>query len=932
LKLKAISVLAEEIRPGLREYLNQGKLFFEIQDGLKYSHPQMRDLDLKEMNMIISTAALREAANSQDETFILEALYVGSFPRNEQLLEADKHFLTEETLGVMNVSKAHMRHGSDFIEDAWPTKPTNEMYQAAHGHIRQLLDGDDDIVQQNEDFISAIDLVAKTGIKEFDVEILQTLEKPEVFLELINARGGDPSIMRYLSHLPEDTKEQLLSSLPTGTALYTIPHLFQDKDKRAALIKERTASLPILADKTVGDILFLAKNNNTQFALMDENWDKIDTVLKLRNATNKEQFEYVFKRFFNKIEPEVIDLIKEGFSTSSPFIVEFISIHQNELGKSGLESEKIISELRKLAPSIQDNLKIKGQLFPAFTRTDELLKAKFNKKEKEIFDSAYKDFTNEAFIRINSLATGMTTDQLTEVSAEYQRLHSMGPRSYGRANIPFGKRLVSFSRHRKEIASILEDEAVVGHSLGIETIMESEDIGETVRLLQKNSSSLSSTRPDWVRLADLATEMLLKPSLTGGEDARKDLGVEVNGQIVTFKDIDPAILKNEISNRLQPALNPSPGEKAIATRRNRVLAYQIADEQAGFNVPAEWYIHSTHEVAPIMESANLAGECIGIQKLSTDSYPGFVDLQRLDEIWRSGSITDLPKQGRLYNPEGSFLLYPPIQTLPAEYSPHAGHHLSLAGISNTELGLIVMQSTNKDASQDLAATKQACVAQELYVPIVNEEGELLFTPEEYDQAVAELKKYVRINHFIHDEESLRNEYPELYIAADPGGYQTIGDHIENVTFRAANMAEDLELPDDQISILLAAAKLHDVGKLAKGKPQEVANVEAANQTLIKISGLSQEQRRQILLLIKNDELLGEVLKHIEPNKDASQGFSMSPYAKEKLKQFNRVFEDDALRTLVRILYQADVRAKGETTYAEWQISEKLRFLGMPEFA
>ena len=99
-------------------------------------------------------------------------------------------------------------------------------------------------------------------------------------------------------------------------------------------------------------------------------------------------------------------------------------------------------------------------------------------------------------------------------------------------------------------------------------------------------------------------------------------------------------------------------------------------------------------------------------------------------------------------------------------------------------------------------------------------------------------------------------------------------------------------------------------------------MEAAEAVLTRVVERDLDLERRVLLLIKHDELFGEILKamHAGP----AGGYEVSAYARAKLEQMSRVFPSESMRRCLQALYESDVIAKGRDHYAVLEVAEKLK--------
>lgn len=155
---------------------------------------------------------------------------------------------------------------------------------------------------------------------------------------------------------------------------------------------------------------------------------------------------------------------------------------------------------------------------------------------------------------------------------------------------------------------------------------------------------------------------------------------------------------------------------------------------------------------------------------------------------------------------------------------------------------------------------------------------------------------------------------------DSDNRQMLSVHMNRAARRALQLAKAVGLAPELQQVLCVAGKLHDLGKLDEG-PQEETNVSAARAQLARVADLDPDTTRQVLLLIRYDELLGEILKGCDCS-------SLTEFAQVKRDQLGRIFGGTpALERALVVLYLADIQSKGVDLFTKWNIGPKLEFLG-----
>lgn len=192
-----------------------------------------------------------------------------------------------------------------------------------------------------------------------------------------------------------------------------------------------------------------------------------------------------------------------------------------------------------------------------------------------------------------------------------------------------------------------------------------------------------------------------------------------------------------------------PQAKIQADLRNRDLA------STTLNLDANYYIHGSpvDVVDSVLLNGNLPQEALG-EGSDTDSYPFHVDFGVLGPIGSSTEY-DLEKdinatKSNGYGHRGSlglngqiFYLYRRTEDSYESskiYGPGEEHKLILGGMPASEISGIVLRNSEKT----LDKTKRAVLENGFYIPIYDIQGNLLFTPTEYDRVYQDLNLSVPV--------------------------------------------------------------------------------------------------------------------------------------------------------------------------------------------
>lgn len=177
-----------------------------------------------------------------------------------------------------------------------------------------------------------------------------------------------------------------------------------------------------------------------------------------------------------------------------------------------------------------------------------------------------------------------------------------------------------------------------------------------------------------------------------------------------------------------------------------------------------------------------------------------------------------------------------------------------------------------------------------------------------------------VDHFLFDNSYLDH----LDISGGGGHAHTVKEHSLLVEQKVSAGFADANISPRLQTVLRLAARLHDSGKASVDADiQEISNVIAAKELLGKIRFLKIEDERLVLKFVRNDEMLGEILK--EMNFEFGK-WHLSKEGRDKLKKFKEIFTDEEERRAILLLYQSDVRSIGGQEYNQWMVEEKLKEL------
>lgn len=404
--------------------------------------------------------------------------------------------------------------------------------------------------------------------------------------------------------------------------------------------------------------------------------------------------------------------------------------------------------------------------------------------------------------------------------------------------------------------------------------------------------------------------------------------VEGEVQTVPYKELsytDKIKVLHEMVKR-SIEISRSTEAKNQASERNRQAPGQ-------FQFKTGMYLHGldANVLVPFIRNGNICGEALG-PSAEKDSFPFQVDYSYIqpDAEMAGKSLTEViqPLQansrGNTHVEGGDAQVIAVTDRDQSTWEKGVtyfagniqGNHTLILGASPaTELHAFIL----REPAASLPLLIQACVEEEHYIPGYAletkgdfQEGQMVFTYEDYTRALEERKPFQSAQEFLDN-----SSYLDAYDVAQVSGLHkfTLKNHLLLATEKAFEIGESYNLTPDEQTLVSLAARLHDIGKGAVGE-QLVDNPVVAAGFLSQIRGLTPDQKELLLNLIRYDELLGDIL----------QG-TKNP------EQFSRIFPDDRHQRMLLTLYKSDVQAidgneDGESLYHTWQVAEKLRELGL----
>lgn len=534
--------------------------------------------------------------------------------------------------------------------------------------------------------------------------------------------------------------------------------------------------------------------------------------------------------------------------------------------------------------------------------------------------------------RIESIKKDLETiiSQKTLIRLAFDILESPNPFSF----------FLLLKQRGKEIEEFLENR-VVGNRYAIKTeIIESENPEERFEFFLKHADEFGYTSSEHQRLSEITHQLIIER----GDFSPKQLTnlfttSPHNSEAISLSEISKDQIIANIEKRLINIFGAGNNIDNLkqAEERNKIFAAVFTDKP--LELPAGTLMHfsDTESTRYILSQANMCGECVGIGS-KPDGYPFFVDSIRASENWPSLKMSEIlsdPK--KKYYSTGIIYLYP-FRTNPDSFghkeeyfapgSSYQNHTLFFVGLPRTELGGIVYLKNpeNKEDryNKDIESIKTDIVNSDIYIPIFDENGNLIFSYEDFQVLYDQRKPYKSPESLLERSDFLES----LDIPQSSSAHEfTLKKHLLLTRQYAQEYCREQNLSEEITQIVAIAAILHDIGKEKPGQePQEISNVEAAQNLLQKVRFLSYDQRRIILTYIRNDELLGEILQGTTIKKGGKT--EMNPESRKKLKRFEEIFANKEKRKAMVCLYRADVKAIGNNKYQEWEIEEKLKALNL----
>lgn len=312
---------------------------------------------------------------------------------------------------------------------------------------------------------------------------------------------------------------------------------------------------------------------------------------------------------------------------------------------------------------------------------------------------------------------------------------------------------------------------------------------------------------------------------------------------------------------------------------------------------------------PILTHGNFAGELIAAQ---ADSLPWHVDfalMQGSKEFpaklsqTASANYDSFEESVYLFSKRTENDRFRPNEEFLCDFH-YPDHYLMLGAFPTTEIHGLVIDDLNL-----LDKIKEVVTDSGIYIPIYDEQGSVLFKPEEFSKLLDQKKPFDRIYNLLQDDRYLN----DLDVAQKSEAHQfTLKQHVLLTERKAAELVAicDIKLTDEEI--LATAARLHDIGKISD-LPQATANPLQAADIVDKVKFIDWQTRSRILKLIRQDELLGEIVQ-----------------GQREAVVFEEIFQNPADRRLMLCLYLADVWAIDNTgeQMREWQVLAKLEELGI----
>lgn len=468
----------------------------------------------------------------------------------------------------------------------------------------------------------------------------------------------------------------------------------------------------------------------------------------------------------------------------------------------------------------------------------------------------------------------------------------------------------------------------------------------------------------------------------------------------TFSSLELEEKIKILENILKRAEALSQNYKYIADGRNREWIktfYQKSTVDKGIRVnilnEVGTMIHgaSVGDLSAILTNGNIARECI-LQKSSLDAAPFHVDFSEVtSEAQKYEQTESIKSLGGTSYGDGLILVYQTEREQTGDYDskelakdeisdqsyvydlgnwpekfsrpdlgvvPGGRHSGVLGAIPSIEISGIIINEVmvgqrELDYNQYIVDTEMKIVENGFYIPVFDAQGHLLFSPEEFEQEIKKYKIYEKIEDAVNDPDFYEKVLSEKYnpdfsklLASLPtmegqGGVHkfTRQRHMEITLTNIDKINEQgYGIRGKQLSLVKLAARLHDIGK-AEGSVQFLDNTTVAQEIIKKsIKDITESDVRLVLLLIREDELLGKLLEGTGWD-EAGKLTIKEPGLKEKfLKLFmsnDPDFSDDEnkkrtdeYRKMMICLYKADIMAidGGELYEGAWAIDEKLKAL------
>ncbi len=576
--------------------------------------------------------------------------------------------------------------------------------------------------------------------------------------------------------------------------------------------------------------------------------------------------------------------------------------------------------------------KVRPHLFPPFAYWD----WETGKPEERLASERYERDMKRRLEYLYSFYFGVSPEAAILEMEKMDKIR--GALAEGVEQVKDPKALLRFCREEVDALVAFQDGLPAeARRTVMDTILRAKDPGRRFNEIRSLAEALDVPGTEADQLLGLTETLVLRnPDVLSSLRA---MGTTViDGVTADLTMSAPETLSALLRQRLGRILNPSHGALTEAYRRNRDLAEGVA--ASGPSFPAGTLFHYTSEAAvdPILRQGNICGECLGISSRS-DSYPLHFDAVRLMREHEGIPLAHLLKDRRLRY-EGSILLVYPHRAQPDAFaaldehpveSGIPGHVLLFGGLPKTELGALVWLDISEAAEDgsSLDRLKQAVVNGQLYVPIFDRQGRLLFDHDDFVERYLASKPYGSLEAFLGNE-----EWDRAY-DRDQGSDAHLfhlDEHLRKAERYAETYARAYGLSGRDTLLVRAAARLHDVGKLDADDPQAISNVEAAGAWLDKIRRLSREEQRTIKRLIRHDELLGDLVQEARLlPEDAHDG---SPYpppgpARNLLDRFYALFPDPVSQRQLLSLYRADVLAIDDGhSLRKWEVERTLSKLGL----